>query len=303
MSKLIERIFYKQRAEFAETLPERDVRFSFPENVEEIKDIAYLPDNDPSHRLDIYRPADQADKTLPVLINIHGGGLIMGCKEFNRYFNARLCQLGYVVFSLEYPLVPDCTFFDQCHTVFQAFDFVRDHAASYHGDTSTVYAVGDSGGACLLTYCVAMQNAPAVAKAAGVTPSTFSIRALGLISGMFYTNKRDSIGMFLPGYLYGKHYKKSAFSAYVNPEHPDIVRALPPCLLITSQNDSLQHYTLQFEQALTKQQVPHQLINYPKNKELTHAFSVFEPFLDASTDTLQQIHQFFTNTTEQPTQK
>lgn len=42
-----------------------------------------------------------------------------------------------------------------------------------------IYAVGDSGGACLLTYCTAMQNSKKVAAAAHVTPSALPIQALG----------------------------------------------------------------------------------------------------------------------------
>ncbi|EKC43647.1 esterase / lipase [human gut metagenome] len=84
-----------------------------------------------------------------------------------------------------------------------------------------------------------MQRSTALAQAAGVTPSDLPVRALGLVSGMFYTNRLDQIGLFLPRYLYGRHYKKSAFAPYVSPEHPDIVTSLPPSLLITSDNDNL----------------------------------------------------------------
>lgn len=36
--------------------------------------------------LDIYRPEDSQEKILPVIINVHSRGLIIGNKEFNRYF-------------------------------------------------------------------------------------------------------------------------------------------------------------------------------------------------------------------------
>jgi len=293
MSQFIPNMFYKQRADFLKTLPERDARFSFPDGVTEECNIPYSSSPIKAHHLDIYRPSDRDGKSLPVIINVHGGGLIMGCKEFNRYFCARLCKLGYVVFNIEYRLVPDCLFFDQCTDVFTAFNYIGEHLTDYHGEPDHIYAVGDSGGACLLTYCVAMQNNPAIASAAGITPSALPIRALGLISGMFYTTKFDQIGLFLPKYLYGASYKKSSFAPYINPEHPELIKALPPCFLVTSANDNLQHYTLQFEKALTANHMPHQLLNFPANKALTHAFSVFEPFLDESTRTMQAICEYF----------
>lgn len=157
-------IFYKQREDFLKTLPERDKKFTFPDDVEEIKNVPYASDGLPAHRLDIYRPRKAGGQKLPVIVNVHGGGLIIGCKEFNRYFCANLCKKGYLVFSVEYRLVPDCLFFDQCRDVFAAMDFIGEHLAEYSGLPDRIFAVGDSGGACLLTYCLAMQNSRPLRK-------------------------------------------------------------------------------------------------------------------------------------------
>lgn len=89
---LIKNIFYKQREDFLKTLPERDKKFTFPDDVEEIKNVPYASDGLPAHRLDIYRPRKAGGQKLPVIVNVHGGGLIIGCKEFNRYFCANLCK-------------------------------------------------------------------------------------------------------------------------------------------------------------------------------------------------------------------
>ena len=292
MSQFIKQAFYKQRADFQKDLPARDKKYTLCSGVTELEDIPYAEDGLPAHRLDLYQPENAADQKLPVILNVHGGGLLLGCKEFNRYFCAKLSKLGYLVYSIEYRLVPDCLFFDQCSDVFLAMEYIRKDLAK-KGLSQQIYAVGDSGGACLLTYCTAMQNSKKVAAAAHVTPSALPIQALGLISGMFYTNKRDKIGLFLPSYLYGKGYKKRAFAPYVNPAHPDILKALPPCFLVTSRNDHLQHYTLQYEKAMTRQGVVHSLLNFPKKKELTPAFSVFEPDLKESDETIKAISDYF----------
>ena len=156
MSHSITDIFYKQRDDFFKEQKEREKRLIFPDDVSEIKNISYLDDEDKAHRLDIYRPKKAGDKKLPVIINVHGGGLILGSKEFNRYFCANLCQLGYVVFSVEYRLVPDCMFYDQCEDLSRAFDFIDKNIPKYDGDKERIFAAGDSGGACLLTYTAAM---------------------------------------------------------------------------------------------------------------------------------------------------
>lgn len=299
MSNYIETAFMQQRTDFMKTLPDRRKRFSIPDGVDMYLDIEYVNDQNEAHRLDVFRPSESPDKELPIIFNVHGGGLIMGCKEFNRYFCARLCKLGYVVFSIEYCLVPEYTFYHQCTDFFQALRYVQDYGNLYYGKTDEIYGVGDSGGAMLLTYCAAMQNNAEMAAAAQVSVCPAPLQALGLISGMFYTNRFDQIGLSLPKYLYGTDYKHSDFAPYVNPTYQKLVQALPPCLLVTSKNDNLHHYTTKFEKALTKYNMPHRLLDFPKNKQLTHAFSVFEPFLPESTQTIQAIAEYFAEIHEQ----
>lgn len=61
-------------------------KFSFPDGVVESRDIPYIADGQKEHLMDVYRPQGKENETLPVIINIHGGGLLIGNKEFNRYF-------------------------------------------------------------------------------------------------------------------------------------------------------------------------------------------------------------------------
>lgn len=290
---MIEKMFYKQREEFEVSAAKRDQELEFPEDVIETKDIRYSDDDCDAHRLDMFRPAGREQEVLPVIVNIHGGGLLLGSKEFNRFYCAKLSRLGFLVYSLEYRLVPDCNFFDQLSDISLAMDFIKQRIADDKGDISHVYACADSGGGCLLTYFAAMQKNPELAAAAHMTPSALPLRALGLISGMFYTNRFDKIGLFLPKYLYGKHYKKEAFAPYVNPEHPGVAGSLLPCYLVTSKNDYLQHYTLNFTKALAANRIPYRLQNFPKNPQLTHAFSVFSPFLEESDQSMAAMVEFF----------
>lgn len=89
--------------------------------------------------MDIFRPQNAKDTMLPVIINVHGGGLLLGNKEFNRYFCALLCKKGFLVYSIEYRLVPDCMIFDQLRDVFAAMDFIKKRVKPDGGDLSHVY--------------------------------------------------------------------------------------------------------------------------------------------------------------------
>lgn len=247
MSNILEKQFLKQRNDFEKSCVERDKKYHFPQGVIFETDIAYAKDKNKAHRLDRYRPKGKEAQILPVIINVHGGGLLLGNKEFNKYFCALLSKKGFLVYS---------------------------------------------GGACLVTYANAIQNSKKIAKAAGVKPSELKVHALGLISGMFYTAKFDKIGLFLPKYLYGKQYKKAPFAAYVNPENPELLYALAPAWLVTSHNDHLRNYTIRFEKALTAAKKEHEIVDFPKNKKLTHAFCVFEPFLPESHAVIDMLTEY-----------
>ena len=290
MANFLTNVFYKKRTDFNAQTKERVL--PFPDGIIEETDLIYSQNQPESHRFDIFTPQKTKDEPLPVIINVHGGGMIMGNKEFNRYFCAQMCKMNFLIFNIEYRLVPDIQVYDQFADITAAMNHIETLIPQYHGDKNHVYIVADSGGAYLTTYTVAMQKCSALAKAANIVPSTLKIQALGLISGMFYTTKLDEIGLTMPKYLYGKKYKKSAFAPFINPEHPNIVTSLPPCYLITSEHDNLKHYTLNFEKALTRHHVTHELKYYPKNKKLTHAFSVFEPYMPESIDAISSMLEF-----------
>ena len=50
--------------------------------------------------------------------------------------------------------------------------------------------------------------------------------------------------------------------------------------------------TTDFEKALTRAEREHELVVFPKNKMLTHAFSVFEPFLPESSAVIDMMVEY-----------
>lgn len=263
----------------------------FPETVREIKDVPYLQDDRNCHCMNIYCPKN-TDKCLPVIVNVHGGGLLMGNRELNRLFSAQMCEMGFVVFCIDYPLIPDVQIYSLFSDISTAMDKVDELMDAYGGDREHVYLVGDSAGAYLVTYVSAMQKCREMAKAAGVKPSKLPVKALGLISGMFYTRKLDSIGIFLTSWIYGKEWRRHPFRPYMNPEYPGIVRNLPPCFLITSKEDHLRNYTLQFYRALRKNGIVCQLEDYPGDKRLGHAFSAMRPEFEESREANKNMAEY-----------
>ena len=97
----------------------------------------------------------------------------------------------------------------------------------------------------------------------------------------------------MPKYLYGRRYKKAGFYPYINPTNPEIIKSLPATLFVTSRSDMLHSYTVDVYDAAEKYGRYCTLIDYPKNKQLTHAFSVFYPSLSESVHLMDEICEFF----------
>lgn len=127
MNLFLDKIIQKQRTDFNTLTRKKTESYPFPNDITELSDIPYLPDHNQAHCLSVYRPSS-TERILPAIINVHGGGLVMGNKEFNRYFCAQPCKLSFVVFSIEYRLIPEANVFQQLSDVTAAMDFINNQS-------------------------------------------------------------------------------------------------------------------------------------------------------------------------------
>ena len=207
---LIARLLLNERAKFDRICGELQTARSFPEDVEEIRDIPYLPDTEPAHRMDVYRPK-RTDGPLPVVLDVHGGGLAMGSKAYNRWFNAQLRPaegFWYIARTIAWyrstgSLTPMQIFLrpwtrqSGWPRTLAASPAAFSWWATAPAPTSSPTSQPCSG--------VQLWRSP---PAAGVQAPEAEIRALGLISGMFYTTRRDKVGLTMPRYLYGPGWRE-----------------------------------------------------------------------------------------------
>jgi acetyl esterase/lipase len=107
-------------------------------------DVKYVPDGDPAQSLDIFYPEAKAEKPLPLLVWIHGGGWEAGSKANPPY----LSQLprGYVVASLEYRFSQKAIFPAQIQDCQAALRWLRANAKKYSIDPDKVGVGGASAG-------------------------------------------------------------------------------------------------------------------------------------------------------------
>jgi acetyl esterase/lipase len=259
----------------------------------EHRDIPYQNRSGKELLMDIFEPAVEKGVELPTIVNIHGGGLIDGNKNLSAGFCRQLAKRGYLVFSLEYRLIPDVRVYEQFDDVCAGMDCVGRKLVDFDVDLTRIYLTAESAGAYLATYVAAMKNSKALQDAIGYPPTRMCFKALGLISGMFYTTRSDSLGWFLSRSFYGKDQRSLSMAAYTNPEHPEIIYHIPPCYLITSKADMLERYTLDFAGELGNKGVEHFLRHMGSDPKLIHAFPVLRPDLPESERVIDEIIKWF----------
>lgn len=261
--------------------------------VTQVTDIPYLPDGHRGHLLDIYYP-DGAQEPLPVVIDIHGGGLMYGYKELNKNYNFAIASRGFAVISLSYRLVPEVLFPDQVRDILAAFEWIATHATAYPCQMDNLFLTGDSAGALLAASSALVNASPDLQRAFETQGSSLRFNALGFTSGMFLTT-RGAMAI-LRSTIYGKDYQKKAFYACMDFATLPETALLPPCYLVTSRQDFIRTHTLDFERALAAKGVPHQLHDWPKGtkeRALQHVFSVAYPEWPESGQTIDEMTAYF----------
>ena len=263
------------------------------EGLIEHRDIPYKNRAGKELLMDIFEPIAEKGTELPVIVNIHGGGLIGGSKNLSVGFCRQLAKRGYLVFSLEYRLIPEVRVYEQFDDVCAGMDCIGRKLVEFDVDFTRIYMVAESAGAYLATYVAAMRRSEALQKAIGYKPTKMVFKAMGLISGMFYTTRNDSLGRFLSRSIYGKDARSIAMAEYTNPEHPEIIHNIPPCYLITSKADMLERYTLDFAGELGNKGVEHHLRHMGSDPKLLHAFPVLNATLPESERVIDEIIDWF----------
>lgn len=92
--------------------------------------------------------------------------------------------------------------------------------------------------------------------------------------------------------LYGKDMKNAMVRKYRNPESPEIIDSLPPCIFITSEGDFLKKQSISFCKALQRKGV-YVLLNDYLDATLVHDFPVFQDDRKESGDAIRKICSFF----------
>lgn len=182
--RLVEKIAEKMWENTAKSDAKRIALQKPTPGITQVTDIAYLPDGHRGHLLDVYYPEGTAEP-LPVVIDIHGGGLMYGYKELNKYYNLAIASRGFTVISLSYRLAPEVLFPEQVRDILAAFRWIAAHGAEYPCQMENLFLTGDSAGGLLAAYTALVNESVDLQRIYGTQGSGLRFNALGLTSGMF----------------------------------------------------------------------------------------------------------------------
>ena len=129
---------------------------------ERLRNIVYHSDESVTLRLDVFRRRGEdhgAHSKKPVLLFVHGGGWMIGNKEYQGLpLLNRFAARGWVAFSINYRLSPRATFPAHVIDVKRAIAWLRAHAAEYGGDPDCIVIAGNSAGGHLASLAALTPN-------------------------------------------------------------------------------------------------------------------------------------------------
>ncbi|WP_354857205.1 alpha/beta hydrolase [Acetobacter fabarum] len=107
------------------------------------------PKGAPDVRIILFRPVD-VQGVVPVILNIHGGGMIAGTPDMQAGALERLAaDTAALVVSVDYRLAPETPFPGGLEDIYAALVWLHEHARALGADPARIMVMGDSGGGCL----------------------------------------------------------------------------------------------------------------------------------------------------------
>jgi acetyl esterase len=262
----------------AHLTPRENSRFNLDpvESVDYTRDIDYVGDGTPAHRLDVMAPRFTHPPGLPVYVYFHGGGWTSGDKEPLTKYCASQAADGMVVVNANYRLA---TRFQMGHMLRDAsatLRWVSDNAARFGGDPSRVVLGGDSAGGQIAALLAASVSDEELREHYGLEPVA-GIRVRGVVQHcsmvdfevMFdrgFVLSLDFVRMLLPHRGRGLVLRSAA--RYLSPIEwlgPEF----PPVFVTTSEQDYFYRANLRFVRELQRHGVRVETLVF--NRSVTNA--------------------------------
>lgn len=280
-----DRITKRCRTEYYAGDVEKNKGLTTPDFVHRVDDIVYAQDEPETQKLDLYLPREQyltlaANVTstvsstdssgnssfdsyrFPVIVSVHGGAWVYGCKEGYQFYCMSLVEHGFAVVNFTYRLCPEHTCFDELEDTASVIRWVLAHADEYHLDPTRIFMIGDSAGANLTSIFGGLCTNPAYRAMFPdkiQIPEGFVPTALGLDCGIYdqvteCQRDPESIELMQEVFQCEDVSDKIKYLSSID----SITAAYPPCFIMTCPEDFLHDQMAPFAARLASFGVLHE---------------------------------------------
>lgn len=258
----------EQRATINETFHIREENL---EPISSVDNVVVTGKNGPIN-LRLFTPKN--DGPLPIIIYFHRGGWVYGSLEESEGICRRLSnETGSIVAAVDYRLSPEHKFPVPLEDCYDATKWIVENATFFKvsGDPKKVIISGESAGG----------NLAAAVSLMARDKNEFSVTAQLLIYPILKSDLEithydaspdksllsyENMEFFLSAYLASD---ADGENPYVSPLKSDDFSKLPPCFIITAENDALKHEGADYADKLKRAGISVLLKCYP---EVIHGF-------------------------------
>lgn len=155
--------------------------------IEQVQDVAYSPEGGraTSGNLFFEKTRLASGEKLPILVNIHGGGFVMGDKDYRESLCEFYAHNGFFVFDINYRMPPEVVFPVLCNDCIDALNFLPALAEDYPIDLDRIVVSGDSSGGYLTAYVAALAYDEKLREAVGGHELKVKLAAIAPFCGIY----------------------------------------------------------------------------------------------------------------------
>ncbi|MCA0145312.1 alpha/beta hydrolase [Blastococcus sp. LR1] len=212
----------------------------------------------------VYRPAGAAGETLPLVVNFHGGGWVVGSRDQSDWLCSNVAATARaVVVSVDYRLAPAHPWPAAAEDCYAALVDVVARAGEWSADPNRVAVMGDSAGGNLAAVATLMardRSGPGIAFQALLYPAT----DLTFGSPSVAENAEAPILTRADMVAYRDHYLgvQDRADPYVSPLLAPDHSGLPAALIQVAEHDPIRDDGLRYAAALESARVPVRTTTY-----------------------------------------
>lgn len=212
----------------------------------------------------VYRPGDAVEASLPLVVNIHGGGWVLGSLDQSDWLCSNVAaSVGAVVVSIEYRLAPAHRWPAAAEDCYSALVDIAARAGELGADPQRLAVMGDSAGgnlAAVVSLMARDRSGPGIAFQALLYPAT----DLTFGSPSIDENAKAPILTRDDMVAYRAHYlgDQDRTDPYVSPLLAPDHRGLPPALVQVAEHDPIRDDGLRYAAALAAAGVPVRTTTY-----------------------------------------